>query len=270
MLLQRTLLTGRKEPNVAANQLATAAVDQESDSLDREISNLKTELELRRTLANNSPMAIIQRHGTRAAGSRVSTRATPCRIASTSCSGSIREARHEPDLAALLAVQSGVAKMLLWTVLLLAAAVAANIAGIHYLGSVAGWERWLAEASGYFLLWRLCLYGATVYGWVWMRRRLLARESGTEARRRLLRAEVAGVAGIVARGQPADAGGVAGGWHMTLFTTDYLEYYLTLLGWIIHNGIWAVLVSSGVFAIPFVAIIIQEWLRARSEGADGE
>ena len=70
LLLQRTLLTGRKEPNVASNQLATAAVDQESDSLDREISNLKTELELRRTLANNSPMAIIQRHGTRAAGSR--------------------------------------------------------------------------------------------------------------------------------------------------------------------------------------------------------
>ena len=55
---------------------------------------------------------------------------------------------------------------------------------------------------------------------------------------------------------------------MTLFTTDYLEYYLTLLGWIIHNGIWAVLVSSGVFAIPFVAIIIQEWLKARAEGAD--
>ena len=54
---------------------------------------------------------------------------------------------------------------------------------------------------------------------------------------------------------------------MTLFTTDYLEYYLTLLSWVIHNGIWAVLVSSGVFAIPFVAIIIQEWLRARAEGA---
>ena len=70
LLLQRTLLTGRKEPNVAANQLAVAAVDQESGALDREISNLKTELELRRTLANNSPMAIIQRHSTRAAGSR--------------------------------------------------------------------------------------------------------------------------------------------------------------------------------------------------------
>ncbi|WP_066267399.1 conjugal transfer protein TraG N-terminal domain-containing protein [Hydrogenophaga palleronii] len=55
---------------------------------------------------------------------------------------------------------------------------------------------------------------------------------------------------------------------MTLFTTDYLEYYLTLVGWIVHNGIWSVLVSSGVFAIPFVAIIVQEWLKARAEGAD--
>ena len=49
---------------------------------------------------------------------------------------------------------------------------------------------------------------------------------------------------------------------MTLFTTDYLEYYLTLVSWIVNNGIWAVLVSSGVFALPFVAIIVQEWLKA--------
>jgi integrating conjugative element protein (TIGR03755 family) len=70
LLLQRTLLTGKKEPNVAANQLAVDAVNRESDALDREILNLKTELELRRELANNAPMAIIQRHGTRAAGSR--------------------------------------------------------------------------------------------------------------------------------------------------------------------------------------------------------
>lgn len=70
LLLQRTLLTGKKEPNVAANQMAVDAVNQESDTLDREIQNLKTELELRRELTNNSPMAIIQRHSTRAAGSR--------------------------------------------------------------------------------------------------------------------------------------------------------------------------------------------------------
>lgn len=55
---------------------------------------------------------------------------------------------------------------------------------------------------------------------------------------------------------------------MTLYTTDYLEYYLTLVGWIINNGIWAMLVASGVFALPFFAIVLQEWLKARGEGAD--
>ncbi|MFC4160699.1 conjugal transfer protein TraG N-terminal domain-containing protein [Chitinimonas lacunae] len=55
---------------------------------------------------------------------------------------------------------------------------------------------------------------------------------------------------------------------MTLYTTDYLEYYLTLVGWIVSNGIWNILVASGAFALPFVAIIVQEWLRARTEGAD--
>ncbi|HEY9100236.1 MAG TPA: integrating conjugative element protein [Thiobacillus sp.] len=70
LLLQRTLLTGRKEPNVAANQLAQQAITHESSLLEQEINNLKTELELRRELANNSPMAIIQRHGMRSTGSR--------------------------------------------------------------------------------------------------------------------------------------------------------------------------------------------------------
>lgn len=70
LLLQRTLLTGRQEPNVAANELAVEAVTTQNDTLVQEIANLKTELELRRTLAGNSAMAIIQRHSTRAAGSR--------------------------------------------------------------------------------------------------------------------------------------------------------------------------------------------------------
>jgi TraG-like protein, N-terminal region len=55
---------------------------------------------------------------------------------------------------------------------------------------------------------------------------------------------------------------------MTLYTTDYLEYYLTLVGWIVNNGIWNVLVASGVFALPFLAMILQEWLKARTEGAE--
>ena len=91
------------------------------------------------------------------------------------------------------------AKALLWTVVLVAAAVGANIVGIYLVGSVANWERWLAATAGYFLVWRLCLYGATAYGWVWMRRRLLAREADdAQARRRLARSEIAGVVAIVA------------------------------------------------------------------------
>ncbi|MHC8349730.1 integrating conjugative element protein [Pseudomonas sp. RT4P38] len=70
LLLQRTLMTGRKEPNVAANQLAQQAISTESEALTQEINSLKTELELRRTLAGNSPMALIQRQNDRAAGSR--------------------------------------------------------------------------------------------------------------------------------------------------------------------------------------------------------
>lgn len=56
----------------------------------------------------------------------------------------------------------------------------------------------MAAASGYFLVWRLALYAATARGWLWMRRRLLAREPDPEARYRLIRTEVAGVAVIVA------------------------------------------------------------------------
>ncbi|MCL1861226.1 MAG: conjugal transfer protein TraG N-terminal domain-containing protein [Proteobacteria bacterium] len=55
---------------------------------------------------------------------------------------------------------------------------------------------------------------------------------------------------------------------MTFTTTDYLEYYLTLVGWIVSNGIWNVLLASGLFAIPFAFIVIQEWLKARTEGVD--
>lgn len=69
LLLQRTLLTGRKEPNVASNELAQQAISTESDILAQEINSLKTELELRRTLAGNSPMMLIQRQIDRAAGS---------------------------------------------------------------------------------------------------------------------------------------------------------------------------------------------------------
>ena len=87
---------------------------------------------------------------------------------------------------------------LLWTLLVVAAAVAVNIAGIHMVGGVEGWENWLRAHAGHFFLWRLCLYGATAYGWWWLHRRLLRREPSREARQRLLRTEIAAVIAVVA------------------------------------------------------------------------
>ncbi|RMU32410.1 hypothetical protein ALP31_04999 [Pseudomonas amygdali pv. morsprunorum] len=55
---------------------------------------------------------------------------------------------------------------------------------------------------------------------------------------------------------------------MMLHTNDYLEYYLTLVGWIINSGVWNMIEDSGLVAAPFAAIIISEWLKARAEGAD--
>ena len=55
---------------------------------------------------------------------------------------------------------------------------------------------------------------------------------------------------------------------MNMSTNSYLEYYLSLLAWIINNGIWNTLADTGLFAAPFGAIILQEWLSARQQGAD--
>lgn len=70
LLLQRILLAGTKEPNVAANRLAQDTIYRESEWLNREIDNLRTELEVRRTLASNAPLAIIERHSGRSDTSR--------------------------------------------------------------------------------------------------------------------------------------------------------------------------------------------------------
>ncbi len=48
------------------------------------------------------------------------------------------------------------AKALLLAVVIIAAAVGANLVGIYLVGSVAGWERWLAASAGYFLVWGGC------------------------------------------------------------------------------------------------------------------
>ena len=50
---------------------------------------------------------------------------------------------------------------------------------------------------------------------------------------------------------------------MQLYTNDYLEYYLTLVGWIINSGIWEMIGGTGLFAAPFAAIIIRKPLAFR-------
>jgi len=70
LLLQRTMITGSKEPNIAANELAQKSISRETSALDQEIQNLKTELELRRMLAGNSATAILERQRIRAEASR--------------------------------------------------------------------------------------------------------------------------------------------------------------------------------------------------------
>ena len=79
------------------------------------------------------------------------------------------------------------AKALLWAVVLVAAAVGANVVGIYLVGSVANWELWLTATAGYFLVWRPCLYRANAHGWGWVRLRVPVRwgphRAGREARR---------------------------------------------------------------------------------------
>ncbi|HBO3145809.1 MULTISPECIES: hypothetical protein [Pseudomonas aeruginosa group] len=87
---------------------------------------------------------------------------------------------------------------LLSALLVLLAAVAANVIGIHLAGGIDDWQAWLTAHSTYFLTWRLLLYAGTAYGWIWMRRRVLAREPDAGTRRRLLRAELAAVVAVAA------------------------------------------------------------------------
>lgn len=90
-----------------------------------------------------------------------------------------------------------VAFALLWMALLLIAAVVANLVGIRLAGSIEHWQQWMNAHAGHFLVWRLLLYAGTVWGWLWMRRRLLAREPEGSARTRLVRVEVAAVLAVV-------------------------------------------------------------------------
>ncbi|WP_111748579.1 conjugal transfer protein TraG N-terminal domain-containing protein [Salinisphaera orenii] len=49
---------------------------------------------------------------------------------------------------------------------------------------------------------------------------------------------------------------------------DYFENVVLELGWIVSNQIWAMLQSTMIAALPFLALIVREWYLARREGED--
>lgn len=51
-------------------------------------------------------------------------------------------------------------------------------------------------------------------------------------------------------------------------TNSYLEYFLTLLGWVINNGLWNILLGAGLFAAPLAFRVVGIWMKVREEGED--
>ncbi|WP_313025547.1 conjugal transfer protein TraG N-terminal domain-containing protein [Pseudomonas lopnurensis] len=53
-----------------------------------------------------------------------------------------------------------------------------------------------------------------------------------------------------------------------MMTHSYLEYFLTLFGWILNNGIASILTGTGLAVFPFLGVMITNYLKARDQGAD--
>lgn len=79
---------------------------------------------------------------------------------------------------------------------LMVVAIVVHVIGMRLVGSVVAWQRWLHAHAWMFGFWRLGLYAAIVRGWWWMRTRIRQRETSPDARRRLMRAEIAAVLAI--------------------------------------------------------------------------
>ncbi|GAB1669824.1 conjugal transfer protein TraG N-terminal domain-containing protein [Mannheimia haemolytica] len=55
---------------------------------------------------------------------------------------------------------------------------------------------------------------------------------------------------------------------MTFTVDSYLEYFLTLLAWIINNNIFAVLIQTGLFILPLVFMLIGTFMEVKKQGED--
>ena len=86
---------------------------------------------------------------------------------------------------------------LLVVLLVVSVAVMVNFVGIQIAGDIPAWESWLKDNAPVFFIWRMCLYAGTAYGWFWMRKRVIQRETAPEGINRIKRVEVCAVASIL-------------------------------------------------------------------------
>jgi Na+/melibiose symporter-like transporter len=77
------------------------------------------------------------------------------------------------------------------TIALFVVSLAAMSWGVSMLGSVDAWERMLDQAAPLLFVWRCLVYAAMVWCWLWLKRRVLERDPSADARKRLLRVEIA-------------------------------------------------------------------------------
>ncbi len=201
LLLQRLMFAGAKEPNVAANGLATQAVDQQTSLLQQEISNLKTELELRRELASNSPCGSSSAGNNAPQGPVACSSRRPMPIASIGC--------RNPPIPATPAVNPRASLMnkpnsqnsaltarkllsatllgVLMLLLLSLAGLFLSVVAVHYFGGIQAFETWRDQHYDSLLAWRLCLYGLIALGWLKVKQK---RTFSAAQRTRILRIEL--------------------------------------------------------------------------------
>lgn len=74
LTMRRMLTTGESEPNAAEQPEALAEGDRRIDALDRELSALRNEMELRKSISNNSLLTALERQGLRNQDNRLQQR----------------------------------------------------------------------------------------------------------------------------------------------------------------------------------------------------
>ncbi|MBH3322693.1 integrating conjugative element protein, partial [Serratia ureilytica] len=65
-IMRRMITTGMSEPNASAQKVAMEEGDRRIEALDREITALKNEMEMKREIAHNAVLTIIDRENNRA------------------------------------------------------------------------------------------------------------------------------------------------------------------------------------------------------------